>query len=159
MAVKVRQRDGKWWVYIDHKGKRKAKCIGISKRAAEIVAEKIEARLALGHSEILEEGAPPLLFADYARQWLKTNAAMRCKPATVEEYETICRLHILPPFGAQRLSAISREAVKQLVAEKIEHGFSRSRVSTIMAVVRAILTVRSKTGISGSTPRLAWADI
>src|SRR5262249_29928174 len=28
MAVKVRQRNGKWWVFIDHKGKRKAKGVG-----------------------------------------------------------------------------------------------------------------------------------
>jgi hypothetical protein len=138
MAVKVRQRDSKWWVYIDYKGKRKVKCVGISKRAAEIVAEKIEARLALGHSEILEEEAPPLLFADYARQWLKTYAAIHCKPATVEEYETICRLRLIPLFGARQLSAITRETVKQLVAEKIECGFSRSRVSFIIAVIHGI---------------------
>lgn len=37
MAVKVRQHKGKWWVFIDHKGKRKAKCVG-DKRAAEQVA-------------------------------------------------------------------------------------------------------------------------
>jgi hypothetical protein len=34
MAVKVRQHKGKWWVFIDHKGNRKAKCVG-SKQAAE----------------------------------------------------------------------------------------------------------------------------
>jgi len=137
MAVKVRQRDGKWWVYIDHKGKHKAKCIG-SKRAAEIVAEKIEARLALGQADVMEEETKPLLFAEYAQRWLKTHAAIHCKPATVEEYETICRLHLFPPFGAQRLSAIPREALKTLIAEKIERGFSRSRVSFIVAVIRGI---------------------
>jgi len=34
MAVKVKQHKGKWWVFIDHKGKRKAECIGTSKRAS-----------------------------------------------------------------------------------------------------------------------------
>ncbi len=32
MAVKVKQHKGKWWVFIDHKGKRKAKSVG-SKQA------------------------------------------------------------------------------------------------------------------------------
>src|SRR5262245_46686752 len=118
MAVKVRQRDGKWWVYIDHKGKRKAKCIGTSKRAAEIVAEKIEARLALGQSEILEEEPPPILFADYAERWLKTNVALHCKPSTAEEYEATYRLHILPTLGTKPLAGITREDIKQIIAEK-----------------------------------------
>jgi hypothetical protein len=48
MAVKVKQHKGKWWIFIDHKGKRKTKCIGTSKRAAEEVAGKIEAKLKLG---------------------------------------------------------------------------------------------------------------
>ena len=54
MAVKVRQRDGKWWIFIDHNGKRKAKCIG-DKRAAGQVAEKIQAKLALGDPPLTEE--------------------------------------------------------------------------------------------------------
>jgi hypothetical protein len=46
MAVKLKQHKGKWWVFIDHKGKRKAKCVG-SKQAAETAAKKIEAQLIL----------------------------------------------------------------------------------------------------------------
>ena len=48
MAVKIRERKpGEWWVYVDHKKKRKAKKIG-TKDAAKKVAEQIEARLTLG---------------------------------------------------------------------------------------------------------------
>jgi len=50
MAVKIRERNKKWWVFIDHHGKRKAKCVG-SKRAAQQVAEKIQAKLTLGQFE------------------------------------------------------------------------------------------------------------
>ena len=49
MGVKVRQKDGKWYVFINHQGKRKAKCVGDSKRAAEEeVKRKLEAKLTLG---------------------------------------------------------------------------------------------------------------
>lgn len=47
MAVKVKQHKGDWWLFIDHHGKRKAKRIGSSKRAAEIAAEKIQASVTL----------------------------------------------------------------------------------------------------------------
>jgi hypothetical protein len=42
-------------VFIDHKGKRKAKCIGTSKRAAETAAKKIQTKIALGQFEIKDE--------------------------------------------------------------------------------------------------------
>src|SRR5262249_1258425 len=70
MAVKVKHHKGKWWVFIDHKGKRKAKCIGTSKRAAESVAEKIQAKISLGQFEIADEKVQLALFSDYAAQWL-----------------------------------------------------------------------------------------
>src|SRR5215475_1000333 len=58
MAVKVKQHKGKWWVFIDHKGRRKAKCIGTSKRAAELVAEKIQAKITLGQFGVPEHRPP-----------------------------------------------------------------------------------------------------
>lgn len=42
MGVKVRQKDGKWYVFIHHQGKRKAKCVGDSKRAAPEVKRKLD---------------------------------------------------------------------------------------------------------------------
>ena len=65
MAVKVKQHKGKWWAFIDHKGKRKAKCIGTSKRAAEGVAEKIQAKISLGQFEIKDEKPQAPQFAEY----------------------------------------------------------------------------------------------
>ena len=55
MGVKVRQKDGKWYVFINHQGKRKAKCVGDSKRAAEVVKRKLEAKLILGEFALENE--------------------------------------------------------------------------------------------------------
>lgn len=44
MGVKVRQKDGTWYVCINHHGRRKAKGVGDSKRAAEEVKRKLEAK-------------------------------------------------------------------------------------------------------------------
>ena len=57
MAVKVRQRKGAWWLFIDHNGQRKAKRVGVGdagKRAAHEAARIIEARLALGEKHPLQ---------------------------------------------------------------------------------------------------------
>jgi integrase len=61
MGVKVRERNGAWWLFIDHKGKRKAKRVWVGagdRKAANAAAEKIQARLALGDSSYVEEHSP-----------------------------------------------------------------------------------------------------
>jgi len=80
VAVKVKQHKGKWWVFIDHKGKRKAKCVG-SKQAAETAARKIEAKLTLGDFTLLDE-KPQRPFDAYFRNWLDTYVKAHCKERT-----------------------------------------------------------------------------
>jgi len=55
MGVKVQQKDGKWYVFINHHGQRKAKCVGDSKKAAEEVKRKLEAKLTLGEYVIAQD--------------------------------------------------------------------------------------------------------
>ena len=62
MGVKVRERPAGsncWWVFINHKGMRKAKKCGPEKLANK-VAEIIEANLKLGRPMMGEEEKPPL---------------------------------------------------------------------------------------------------
>lgn len=80
MAVKVKQHKGKWWVFIDHNSKRKAKCVG-SKQAAETAARKIEAKIALGQFAITDE-KPQRPFETYYQNWLETYVKTHCKERT-----------------------------------------------------------------------------
>ncbi|OLB50043.1 MAG: hypothetical protein AUH99_10775 [Candidatus Rokubacteria bacterium 13_2_20CM_2_70_11] len=78
MGVKIRQRNGAWWLFIDHKGKRKAKCVGTGReaqRAAKAAAEKIQARLALGEDLLLDD-APAPTFEEAARRWFAAYAQL-----------------------------------------------------------------------------------
>src|SRR5262245_15519287 len=127
MAVKVKQHKGAWWIFIDHKGKRKAKRIGTSKRAAEQVAEKIQAKIALGQF-VAQEEEKPILFADYRKRWLETHASVHCKSSTMHEYETIATLHLLPAFGKTPVGRISREDVKNAITHWLAKGLSHGRV-------------------------------
>ena len=57
MGVKVRQKGGKWYVFINHHGQRKAKYVGDSKRAAEEVKRKLEEKLTLGEFAIMADNS------------------------------------------------------------------------------------------------------
>ena len=131
MAVKVKQRNGKWWIYIDHQGKRKAKCVG-DKRAAQQVAEQIQARLALGQFEIKDE-KERRFFDAYFQNWLDTYARAHCKDSTVAGYDTAFRIYLRPCFGEKDITVITREAVKKLAYDMLAQGKSRSYVKATLA--------------------------
>src|SRR5215470_614749 len=118
MGVKVRQKAGKWYVFINHHGKRKAKCVGDSKRAAEEVKRKLEAKLTLGDIGLLDAVPPVVSFADYVDQWLTHYVAVACKPSSGRIIQGIVRNHLLPAFGAREIRSITRSQVKAFVAQK-----------------------------------------
>jgi integrase len=131
VAVKIKERKGKWWVYIDYKGKRKAKCVG-DKRAATTVAQKIEAKLALGDFGVVtEKEARP--FKPYFRAWLDSYVRANCKESTYVGYEIAFRLYLAPAFGEKDISKITREEVKQLSYRLQGAGKSRSTIKGTIA--------------------------
>ena len=73
MAVKVKEWKGAWWVFIDYQGRRKAKRVGSGKegrRAAQAAAEKIQARLILGDTSLLDTPRPKVMaLGQYAKAW------------------------------------------------------------------------------------------
>ncbi len=163
MGVRVRERDGAWWVFINHQGKRKAKRIGVGepgKKAAKAVAEKVQAKLALGDFGILKDAPKSVTFAEYAEKWLKVYAHVHCKPSTVEEYEKRVRLHLNPTFGAVVLHEISREKIKTFLVERMGAGNTRRKggslgagsVRNILLVLRAILFHAMDDGLLASNP-------
>jgi hypothetical protein len=69
MGVKIRKRGGKWYVFVNSHGRRKAKCLGSSRQLAEQVKRQLEAKLALGRF-LGQDEKPVPLFRDYAKNWL-----------------------------------------------------------------------------------------
>src|SRR3989442_3476938 len=61
MGVKVRQRDGAWWVFVNHAKRRKAKRVGVGpsgKKAAQLAAVQIAAKLADGNMAVFDPPPP-----------------------------------------------------------------------------------------------------
>jgi len=139
MGVKVRKRGAKWYVVIDYHGRRKSKCVG-TREAAEKVKREIEARLAMGDFRIFEKDAGTK-FADYAQRWLRSCVRPNLKPSTVESYEVILRVHLLPRFGEMPLNQISRAKVRELQAEMVRAGtWTRNTVKNVFAILRALFS-------------------
>ena len=153
MAVKVKQHKGKWWIFIDHHNKRKAKCIGTSKRAAEIAAEKIQARITLGQFGIQDE-QQKRPFNTYFRHWLETYAHSHCKESTVAGYETSFRLYLEPTFIQKDISEVTRDEVKRLAYTMLANGKSRSYVKGTIAPLSEMFNHAIEDGHVGNNPCL-----
>jgi integrase len=123
MGVKVKHWKGAYWVFINHRGRRKAKRVGEgdkAKRAAQRAAEIIQGKLATGDVSALEESRGRVrTLTDFAEEWLKTAVLLHCKPATQENYRVAMRRHWLPALGALAITGVTRERIRTVMAEKL----------------------------------------
>src|SRR5262249_4671196 len=124
--------------FINHQGRRKAKCVGDSKRAAEEVKRKLEAKLTLGEFAIEDAKPAAPTLGQYATQWLETYAQVNCKESTYVRYEGVLRNHILPALGSTQLTALTRESIKQLLLTK-RQTLTPSSVRNILTPLREML--------------------
>jgi hypothetical protein len=106
MGVKVRERDGAWWLFIDHHGQRKAKRVGegkAGKKAAELAATKLAFRLADGGPLVLDSAtpAPVPTFAAMAEEWLQKYPALHAiRPGTLDNYRSFTDRHLIPALAS-----------------------------------------------------------
>jgi len=131
MGVKVRERDGAWWLFINHKGQRKARRVGKGKQAAELAATKIAARLAEGGPLVLEQEKPPHVvatFAQVAEEWLHKYPALHAiRPATLDNYRSFTTQHLIPFFGHVAITAITPTTIEDFIEAKRGPGGSIRR--------------------------------
>ena len=148
MGVKVREKpknSGNWWIFIDHRGRRKAKKIGRDKRVALEVAKKIEARLVLGDMKLISDNSiqksEASTFEEYAATWIKVTVPATCKPSTLKDYEIILNNHVLPEIGKKPVNEISRLLVKQSLMKKINQGYANSSVIHMKNAISGVLNL------------------
>jgi integrase len=148
VSVRIRKRNGAWWIFICCHGRRKAKKVG-TREAAERVKREIEARLALGDFQILVE-KKSVTFTEYANRWLREHAEVHCKPSTVASYRQLLRLYITPEFGAARIDEISRDRVKEFLSRLVSIGkLSRNTLRLILCTLRTIFNHAIDDGLVG----------
>jgi integrase len=157
MGVKVRERNGTWWLRIDYKGKRKSKMVGkgaAAKRAAHLAAIRIQARLAEGDLSSLENSPSQSVttFKDYANQWLASHARQACKFSTARIYEANLQRHIYPVLGDKPLADISRADCRTLITACKDKKLSTKSIGNISRTVSSVLTQSVEDGILAANP-------
>jgi hypothetical protein len=108
-------KKGKTW-YIDfyHRGKRRRKKVGPSKRLAELALKDVELRIARGEFLGMVDDRK-VRFKDYAREWLKEHE-IRLKPSTRADFESIFRIYLIPSFGDLYLAQIQEADIEGFIA-------------------------------------------
>lgn len=129
MGVKVRERNGAWWLFIDHQGRRKAKRVGVGKpgkKAAQAAAVQIQAKLAQGDVTAFEgDRRAGVTFAALAEEWLtKYPLVNSISLTTLENYTSFTRRHLIPYFGTLPVSTVTPETVEDFIAAKRKPGGS-----------------------------------
>jgi integrase len=163
MGVNIRKRGGKWYVFVNYHGRRKAKCVGSSRLVAEQVKRQLEAKLALGDLGFLGQDEKQVpLFKDYAENWLSSYADLQCKPSTAYSYAQLLRLHVTPRFGERRLTEITRDEVKlflsdlsratRMVNEIAVPRFSKNTLRLVVCTLRAVMNAALEDGVIEVNP-------
>jgi integrase len=131
MGVKVRERpkdSGVWWIFIDHKGKRKAKRVG-SEEAARKAAKLIEAKLTLGDVGVANREKPKApTFKEYAELWLRGYVKRLRRETTFERYAGILRQYVYPAIGKLAIDEVTRKDVRDLLLGLYNKGLSKGSV-------------------------------
>lgn len=140
MGVKAREKpkgSGEWWVFIEHRGKRKAKKVGRDKKLAMEIARKLEAKLTLSDVALLDEKEQIATFQVVADQWLDGYIKTMRRPATYERYHGILTKHVLPHLGQKPIDQIKRSDVRDLLLLK-KGSLSDSMVRLIKDVISGV---------------------
>ncbi len=128
----IKKRRGKWVVdYRDTEGHR---------RWVTVEGNRDDAEQVLG--KIINGGKRPVnrkvTFAEWAEQWLETEAKARLKRSTFLEYEAALDNHLVPFFGKKRFCKVERRDVIGFIERKKTEGLSRSTIKNLIAPLRAM---------------------
>ncbi len=131
MSVKVREKKGSWWLFIDHKGHRKAKKIKGNKRDANRLAKQLQANLDAGDLGFLdgEEAAKTLNY--YIELWLHGSARVTLRDSTLTGYRGLYRKHIKKTkLGKTPVDKITELNMESFLLKKLDN-LSNSSVTHI----------------------------
>ena len=137
MGVTQKFHKGAWWVFVNHRGRRKAKRIG-DRESARLVARALRERLALGELDLESPDGGDQLRV-YGDRWLESTAGS-LKASTVGFYRSTLERYVYPALGTWLVSSIRRADCRALVADCRRKGLA---VSTVRGIARSLSVVLS----------------
>lgn len=148
MGVLVRYHRRSWWVFVNHRRRRKSKRCG-DKATALSVARRIRERIALGDLSLL--GGDTESFKTYAARWLTDGEGSR-KATTHRFYAFNLELHIYPTLGAVPVGSINRGHCRSAIAAGRAKKLKESSLLGVQRTLSAVLTQAVEDGLLAANP-------
>ena len=74
------------------------------------------------------------------------------KAATLEGYESVLRIHLVPFFGDARLDRITASGIEQFVAAKRADGSAPKTIRNMLALLNSIYVYAERHGLVATNP-------
>jgi integrase len=136
MGVKVKFYRGAWWIFIDHKGRRRSKKIG-DRQTAQHLAQQIRLALAAGDIGLTQPTQTTL--RSYAKDGLRGLHA-NLKASTVRFYTENLERHVLPLLGDRPVASLTRADCRLLITSSRGKGLKLATVKGISRTLSALLS-------------------
>jgi integrase len=119
-----------------------------TKTGAEVWLIRKEAEILDG--EWLDPDAGNVLLADYGASWIAERPNLR--PKTVQTYEGLLRLHIVPTLGAAEVASIKERTVRRWRKMLLDSGVGPVTVAKAYRLLKAILYTAVDDGLIRRNP-------
>lgn len=96
--------------------------------------------------------AMPLLDSETLRLNTVAHTASGDRPGSVETYGSKLRTHLIPAFGAKRLSEITRWDVQNFLADKLRQGYSGAHVHAMRTTLSKVMQAAVEWGFIHENP-------
>ena len=130
---------------------------GIDRPADRTFASKTDAErwLTLAEAELvrgdwLDPAAGRVPFASYARSWVAERPNLR--PKTLQLYEGLVRLHLVPTFGASNVQDITEQQVRRWRKSLLDAGTGAITVAKAYSLLKAIMATALDDGLIRRNP-------
>jgi len=115
--------------------KQKWETIGPKKRDAEkALAERLD-----DLNKAPYRALKKITFTDFAQKWLKDYAEGKVKPSTLDHYQRVVAVHLVPYFGETPLQQISPEMVQGYIAQKKEANLTPKTINNTLVPLKEML--------------------
>ena len=142
-----RRKDGRWQGALQLDGKRQA----VYGRTRQVVMEKLRALQAQARQAGRLPDAGNMTLGDYLTHWLE-QAAPRLRPKTLDDYQAVVRVHVLPGLGGVKLSRLQPLHLARHYAALRKSGVSSFRLEKAHCLLHKALRDALRWGLIASNP-------
>lgn len=130
-----KRTDGRWAAAVDLgwvKGKRQRKVV-YGKTRSEVATKLLALHNAAREGHLVLDERCTL--GEFLNQWLHDAVKPNVRPRTLESYETVVRVHLVPTLGHFQLGKLRPQHVEKLLNARSESGLSPRTVDYIRSIL------------------------